>query len=65
MSVLVQMCDVCDINYVIYSLIDEGFDQYKQGKVKPIKESIKFIRTRLNQYGRRDWKNILRANEIK
>ena len=33
----------------LYSLIDEGLDQYKQGKVKPMKESIQFIRSRLNQ----------------
>jgi PHD/YefM family antitoxin component YafN of YafNO toxin-antitoxin module len=28
----------------LYSLIDEGLDQYKQGKVKPMKKSIQFIR---------------------
>jgi len=33
----------------LYSLIDEGLDQYKQKKVKPMKESMQFIRSRLNQ----------------
>jgi len=33
----------------LYSLIDEGLDQYKQGKVKPMKESMQFIRSGLNQ----------------
>jgi len=33
----------------LYSLIDEGLDQRKQGKVKPMKESMQFIRSRLNQ----------------
>jgi len=30
------------------SLINEGLDQYKQGKVKPLKESIRSIRSSLN-----------------
>ena len=33
----------------LYSLINEGLDQHKQGKVKPMKESMQSIRTRLNQ----------------
>jgi len=33
----------------LYSLINEGLDQQKHGKVKPMKESIQFIRSRLNQ----------------
>jgi prevent-host-death family protein len=33
----------------LYSLINEGLDQHKQGKVKPMKESMQFIRSRLNQ----------------
>ena len=33
----------------LYSLINEGLDQQKQGKVKPMKESIQFIRSTLNQ----------------
>jgi len=33
----------------LYSLINEGLDQQKQGKVKPMKEAMKFIRSRLNQ----------------
>jgi len=33
----------------LYSLINEGLDRQKQGKVKPMKESIQFIRSRLNQ----------------
>jgi len=33
----------------LYSLINEGLDQRKQGKVKPMKESMQFIRSRLNQ----------------
>ena len=33
----------------LYSLINEGLDQHKQRKVKPMKESIQFIRARLNQ----------------
>ena len=28
----------------LYSLIEEGLNQVKQGKVKPMKESIKLIR---------------------
>ena len=31
------------------SLINEGLDQYKHRKVKPMKESIRSIRSRLNQ----------------
>ena len=34
----------------LYSLINEGLDQRKQGKVKPMKESMQFIRSRLNQW---------------
>lgn len=33
----------------LYSLIDEGLDQIKQGKIKPMKESIQCIRSRLKQ----------------
>jgi len=33
----------------LYSLIDEGLDQHKQGKVKPMKETMQSIRARLNQ----------------
>ena len=33
----------------LYSLINEGLDQHKLGEVKPLKESIQFIRSRLNQ----------------
>ena len=33
----------------LHSLIDEGLDRYKKGKVKPMKESIRFMRSRLNQ----------------
>ena len=33
----------------LYSLINEGLDQQKQGKVKPMKESMQLIRARLNQ----------------
>jgi len=33
----------------LYSLINEGLNQQKQGKVKPMKESMKKIRSRLNQ----------------
>jgi len=33
----------------LYSLIDEGLDQVKNGKIKPMGESIKSIRARLNQ----------------
>ena len=33
----------------LYSLINEGLDHQKQGKVKPMKESIQFIRSTLNQ----------------
>jgi len=33
----------------LYSLINEGLDRQKQGKVKPMKESMQFIRARLNQ----------------
>ena len=33
----------------LYSLINEGLDQHKQGKVKPMRESMQLIRSRLNQ----------------
>jgi prevent-host-death family protein len=33
----------------LYSLINEGLDQHKQGKVKPMKESIQFLRSKFNQ----------------
>jgi prevent-host-death family protein len=33
----------------LYSLINEGLDQQKQGKVKPMKESIRSMRATLNQ----------------
>ena len=32
----------------LYSLLDEGLDQQKQGKVKPMRESIQRIRAGLN-----------------
>jgi prevent-host-death family protein len=32
-----------------YSLIDEGLTQTKEKKIKPMQESIKFIRSTLNQ----------------
>jgi len=33
----------------LYSLLNEGLDQHKQGKIKPMKESIQSIRSRLSQ----------------
>ena len=33
----------------LYSSIEEGLNQVKQGKVKPIKESIKHIRSKIKQ----------------
>jgi len=33
----------------LYSLVDEGLDRYKQGKVKPMKKSMQSIRSKLNQ----------------
>ena len=33
----------------LYSTIDEGLDQIKKGKVKPMKESIKKIRGKINK----------------
>jgi PHD/YefM family antitoxin component YafN of YafNO toxin-antitoxin module len=33
----------------LYSLIDEGLNQVKQGKVKPLRESVKNIREKLQQ----------------
>ena len=33
----------------LYSLINEGLDRQKQGKVKPMKESVQLIRTKLNR----------------
>ena len=33
----------------LYSLIEEGLNQAEQGKVKPMKESIKSIRTKIAQ----------------
>jgi prevent-host-death family protein len=33
----------------LYSLIDEGLDQVRQGKVKPMKEAIKSIRAKIIQ----------------
>jgi prevent-host-death family protein len=33
----------------LYSLIDEGVCQMGEGKVKPLRESLTSIRTRLNQ----------------
>ena len=33
----------------LYSAIDEGLNQVKQKKVKPMKESIKKIRAKINQ----------------
>ena len=33
----------------LYSSIEEGLTQVKQGKVKPMKESIKHIRTKIRQ----------------
>lgn len=32
----------------LYSLLGEGLEQVKQGKVKPIKESLKSIRQKIN-----------------
>ena len=33
----------------LYSLLEEGLNQAKQGKIKPMKESIQFIRTKIEQ----------------
>ena len=33
----------------LYSLLNEGLDQIKQGKIKPMRESIQFIKSRLSQ----------------
>jgi prevent-host-death family protein len=33
----------------LYSLIGEGLDRLKQGKIKPMKETIKSIREKVNQ----------------
>ena len=33
----------------LYSLLGEGLEQVKQGKIKPLKESIKSIRQKINQ----------------
>lgn len=33
----------------LYSLIEEGFNHVKQGKVKPMKEAINSIRANINQ----------------
>jgi prevent-host-death family protein len=33
----------------LYSLIDEGLEQVKEGKVKPMKETIKSIRKKITQ----------------
>lgn len=33
----------------LYSLINEGLDQLKQRKIKPMRESIQFIKSRLSQ----------------
>jgi len=33
----------------LFSLINEGLDQQKHGKVKPMRKSIQNIRSRLNQ----------------
>jgi len=33
----------------LYSLIEEGLNQTEQGKVKPMKETIKSIRTKIEQ----------------
>jgi prevent-host-death family protein len=33
----------------LYSLINEGLDQIKQGKTKSMRESIRFIKSRLSQ----------------
>jgi prevent-host-death family protein len=33
----------------LYSLIDEGLNQVKQGKIKPMKESIKQMRSKIKQ----------------
>jgi prevent-host-death family protein len=33
----------------LYSLINEGLDQQKQGKVKPMRESMQFMRSMINQ----------------
>ena len=33
----------------LYSLLNEGLDQHRQGKVKPMKESLHSMRSRLNQ----------------
>ncbi|MCL1865273.1 MAG: hypothetical protein FWF73_05620 [Spirochaetes bacterium] len=33
----------------LYSLIDEGLNQIKQGKIKPMRESIKSIRAQIKK----------------
>ena len=38
-----------DLSFHLYSAIEEGLSQVKQNKVKPMKESIKKIRAKLNK----------------
>ena len=45
----VETYELLEGKRALYSLIDEGLDQQKQRKVKPMKESMQFIRARLNQ----------------
>ena len=33
----------------LYSSVEEGLNQVEQGKIKPMKESLKYIRTKINQ----------------
>ena len=33
----------------LYSLIEEGLNQAKQGKIKPMKETVKSIRAKIKQ----------------
>ena len=35
--------------FQLYSLIEEGLNQAKQGKIKSMKETIKSIRTKITQ----------------
>jgi hypothetical protein len=36
-------------NKELYSLLDEGLNQVKQGKTKPMKESLKSIRSQIKK----------------
>ena len=45
----IETYDLLAGKYELYNLIEQGIDQIKDGKVKPMKKALKSIREKINQ----------------